>query len=791
MRLTGAKRQHVAGWTGPLLEDAEPDTVEGSGALDEGLNMMALAGRRRIVRGGSQVVTTFSDITSNPVTNCWGPFRYSVSGCVAVSHVPANTKHYAYALTDTGGWVTGTESSSRGDLSWNSATAARPLAVELFEKVYFVDATESSARQGLSVGTYAAGSWTVTQPTYDLDGSGGSPGVLRGYCAEVFNGVLFVSGYDSETAASSGNAPHLLRHSLLGTDPSASGGFDPNGYAIIGAKGQYIRAMKSGRTMMLTAKDSELYAISGTGRALPGWHYQIQPISNSLGAGCTNPYALDTAYGMWYGIGRVGPWSSDGASVRLLRAGRDRSWSRVQNLQLATVTAHPDRRQVWFGFHETSRSGYETAPCTFWVWDIEREQWDLSQRTNRSYTFLGTVLQGATVAPSSSPGAPSQDFTADAFEETAIEVTFVAGDVTANTEVWYRAAASGGYAFGGLKAQGINRVRITGLSPGARYYVRCRHNNGGAVSEWSGETECFTRVPVGQLLVYITQTTDSDTHPRRVLGLLDAVDGSTTTVTDSGASPAYSKAVTTASGTNQNDGTDTSPFAVEYTMAATMPTWPIGYRDGLSVTYEQVLPSSAYPPEPTQSLQAGGAFAETSVTFNYMPHKHGCTYEFYAAPSSSPFSFSLVGGGISSPLGSALISFVITATGLTAGEYYFVKARDTATGNESSVATMYTKLPAPSAVVATSTGAGTPVVNIAVTVVRAGHKLHIYNADKSYDNLTAGTYTVATHNFSSTGGQCNQIDEYTVRTYNSTWPAGLQYSDPVTDQVTNPCAIGS
>lgn len=787
MRLPNATRQHVAGWTGPLIEDAEPDTVQGAGAVDDGVNMMAQAGRRRIVRGGSQVVATFGAVAGNPVTNCWGPFRYSASGCVAVGHVPASTKHYAYALTDTCNWATGTEATSRADLTWNSATAARPLAVELFEKVYFVDATESATRQGMSVGTYAAGAWSVSQPTYDLDASGGSPGVLRGYCAEVFGGVLFVSGYDNETAASSGNAPHLLRHSLLGTDPASSGGFDPNAYAIIGAKGQYIRAMKAGRTVLLVAKNSELYAISGSGRGLPGWHYQIQPVSNSLGAGCTNPYALDHAYGMWYGIGRVGPWRSDGGTVELLRAGRDRSWSRVQNLQLATVSAHPDRRQVWYGFHETGRSGYATAPCTYWVWDIEREQWDVSQRTNRSYTFLGTVLQGATVAPSSSPGAPSQDFTDDALEFASIEVTFVAGDTSANTEVWYRAASSGGYTFHSLLQQGINRARIAGLSPGRNYYVKVRHNTGGTVSDWSGETECFTRVPSGWVSAGQSQTTDSDTNPRTVQGTAVANVGATIAISDSG-SPAYS--ATYAGLLGLGSGTDTSPFGNTYTMTTTVPSWPLGYRDGLTVTAEQLLPSSAYPNKPSQDFSSSELYPNT-LAIVWWPHKHGVTYEFYYAPSSSPFSFTLGATYTSPSVGTALTPQGFGMGVPTAGEYYFVKVRDKATGLESANATMFTKLPAPSSVVVTSTGAGTPVVNVAVAVAQAGHKLHIYNADKSYDNLTAGTYSVATHNFSTTGGQCGQVDQYWVRTYDAFWPAGFKYSDPVTDIVTDPCQVGS
>ena len=788
MRIKGGARHHVPGWTGPLVEDAEPDTVEGAGALDDGLNMMAQSGRRRIVRGGSRVACTFAAVGGNAITNCWGPFRYTATGAVAVGHASAGSKHYAYALTDQLAFMGATEALSRGDLSWNSATAARPLAVELFEKVYFVDATESSSRQGLSVGVWSSGAWTVSQPTYDLDASGGSPGVLRAYSAEVFNGVVFVSGYDNESAPSSGNAPHMLRHSLLATDPSASTGFDPNAYLILGAKGQYVRALKSGRTVLMAAKDSELYTISGSGRSLPGWQYQVQQVSNSLGAGCTNPYAIDHAYGMWYGIGRVGPWRSDGSSVELLRAGRDRSWGRVQNLQLATVTAHPDRRQVWFGFHEVGRSGYETAPCTFWVWDIEREQWDVSQRTNRSYSFVGTVLQGATVAPSGAPGAPVQDMTDDAFGFSAIEVTFTPADASAVTELWYRPASGGAAVPATTVTEGVSRGQITGLSAATTYYVKACHNRGGVRSDFSSETLCYTRVLSGWIVAGQSQTTDSDANPRTIQNLTVS-DGVTVHITDNlGGGSKYDQTYT-GEPLGARTVTDTSPFGSVYTMTTTLPTWPVSYQDGLTLTCNQVAPSSAFPQAPSQAFWTGELYTN-GVQVLFWPHKHGVTYQFYYAPSSTPFTYTLGATMVAPSLGSPLELMAFSMALPTAGEYYFVKVRDASTGYESGVTTMYTKLQAPTVAV-TSTGAGTPVVNIAVTVPQAGHKLHLYNDDKSYDNLTAGTYSAATHNFASTAGTCGQIDRYWVRTYNASWPAGYQYSDAATDDVANPCVVGS
>lgn len=782
MRVAGARRLHVPGWTGPLIEDAEPDTVEGAGALDDGLNLMAQSGRRRIVRGGARVAQTFSDVTSNPVTDCWGPFRYTSSGAVAVAHVPANTKHYAYALTDECAFVAATEALSRGDLSWNSATPARPLAVELFEKVYFVDGTESASRQGMSVGVWASGAWTVTQPTFDLDGSGGSPGVLRAYSAEVFNGVLFVSGYDSESAPSSGNAPHLLRHSLLGTDPSASSGFDPNAYAILGAKGQYVRAMKSGRTVLLVAKDSELYAISGFGRSLPGWQYQIQQVSNSLGAGCTNPYALDHAYGTWYGIGRVGPWRSDGNTVDLLRAGRDRSWGRVQNLQLATVTAHPDRRQVWFGVHEVGRSTYETAPCTYWVWDLEREQWDVNQRTNRSYHYLGTVLQGASVAPDGTPGAPVQDLEDAAFVTDALEITFTPTDASAQTEVWYRNATGGAAALFETLADGLARSRLTGLSGSSKYYVKLRHTRSGVASDFSSETLCYTRMIPNP--VYAGTVATTDTEPSRTVLVTNYTAGADVTVAANtgGFSTTFS-----ASPFGTQSATDASPFGTQYTATANFGDWPVGQQDVAQTICYQTTVGSTTPPKPSQDLTGLG---ETVISALFWPQAHGRTYRIEYAHPSTPFTFTDAGVSVTSPAaGNALNPLQLTIAGVVAGVAYFVRLKDSATGNTSSTEVMYTKLPAPSALAVTSTGSGTPAVSIDVTITGT-FAIDLYNADRTYENLTS-IVSAGLHNYTTTAGSCGQRDIYYARTYSASWPLGYRYSDPVSDTVDNPCVVGT
>ena len=611
MKIAGARTAHVPGWTGPLIEDAEPDAVDGKGALDDGANLVAQSAGRRVTRGGSRVAVTYAAVSSSAISDVLGVYPYTACGAVVAAHSTTGVRHYAYAHTDTLGWALTTEAASRTDLLWNSATAARPLGVELFEKLYIVDATESAARQGMAVAVFAGGAFTITVPTYDLDASGGSPGVLRGYAAEVFGGVLFVSGYDSESAPSSGNAPHLIRHSLLGTDPAASGGFDPNAYLILGSKGQYVRAMKAGRTVMMAAKDNELFLISGSGRALPGWQYQVQPVGNTIGAGCTNPYALDHAFGMWYGLGRTGPWRSDGSSVELLRAGRDRSWSRADRLQTAQVRLHPDRRQVLFNLYELGRPSYAVAPFQQWVWDLDRERWDLSQRYARSFHWLGTVTQGSTVAPSGIPGAPSQDMVY-AFAYDAIEGTLVPADATASTEVWTR-TASGTSALWETLGVGRTRFRLTGLAASDTRYVKVRHSKSGAVSDFSSETLCYTRLRAPFLVAGSESTTDTETQ--RAITTAPFHGGAALAVTTTGASYSASWAAEPASIRTDYDTTPATVLEL-YSGITTEILWPSGHQASASGQMYQVAGGSATPATPVQSLSIV-PLVEDTITFYY------------------------------------------------------------------------------------------------------------------------------------------------------------------------------
>jgi hypothetical protein len=798
MRLRG-RTLHVAGWTGPLVEDAEPDLVDGLGAVDDGLNWMARDGAKRIIRGGSASVLSLAAVSGQNISDVLGLWPWTPTGAFALAHAVTGSKHYGYALTDTPAFAlpvgAATEADSRLDLGWNSATPARPHAVELFEKLYIVDATEATTRQGMLSVSLSGGVLAVSTPTYDLDNSGGSPGALKGFAAEVYNGVLFVSGYDNETAANSGTAPHLLRHSLLGTDPASASGFHPDAYAIIGAKGQWIRALRAGRTSLLVAKEHELYKVYGQGRALGGWQYQIQQVNQTLGVGCTNPYALDHAFGMWYGIGRSGPWRSDGETVELLRAGRDRSWSKVDKLHLAQVRFYPERRQMVFAVYITGQPTYAVAPFEYWTWDMARDQWDVNQRYKRSFHMVNPVVQGATSAPSGIPGVPVQDFTYSAnvmglHNLTTIvwgEFSFNAADLTAETEVWTR-TASGTSALQTTLNAGITRVHLDLLGSNQPTYVKLRHKRGALFSDFSGETPIYPPHLAPDLTVGWDGTTDFIPHPSLAMVSQASpahIPARTLNITSDGAT--FSQTYVSDTGVQHTDRETTVPLSEVYHAQTVNAAWPSAVQNSPIVdAYYAGSTSLARPAQVFYPLPNDG----TTIKAKVWPYRHGQTYRLeYRTPAGSGSYTAGAETFASSANGTALTPFTFTLSGLAAGTAYGVRAFEVSSGTPLAEVTMYTPLPAPT-VTATTSGAGTPVVNVAVNNPIAGKTIRVYNKDRSYDQQHTNQPS-GVNNYASTVGTCGVRDVYFARLVDTSFPAHMKFSLPGSDEIVNPCAVGS
>lgn len=802
-RILTPRTSHVRGWVGPLVEDAEPDKIRGKGALDDGQNWTIGQNGLRVVRGGSQVVQTLSAVAGNAISDVLGGWPYAPAGACVIGHSAAASKHYAYGMTTDMAFVTGVEATSRVDLGWNGATPGRPQAVELWEKLYVVDGRESVSRYRMAVLTYSGGVWTVANPTYDLDPSGGAAAGIQGYCVEAFAGVLLVASYDSETAA---DAPHILRQSVLSLDPSSAGGFESTGYVILGAKGQRIQAMRSGRTICLVAKANELYAISGAGRALPGWQLQVQQIGGTKGAGCTNGQALDHALGTWYGVGQSGPWRSDGATVDPLLSPRKRSWDRLANLELAVVRYHPERQQVLFGFYRPGLpAAYTQAVTDWWKWDIQREQWDLTDRYARSFH----QVQAITITPPLPAVPPSsvvQSFSFGDFQwrNADIAITayawakFTAGDAFAQTEVWGK-SPTGSYALmetlpAGVSRFGIDCYALTSNSIGVPIMVKLRHLKGGVYSDYSAEFTLYPALPPPG--VYPTVISGTATlQPKRIsVSPFGGDTGDIHLISDQ----TYSKDWLGVVGTQFDTDAIAAPIGHQYLAYWEHLEWPVGHTQ--SVIQESCvdnMPGALS--RPSQFM--GSQFAETSAVIFYTPAPQDIMVALGGA-TAIVLEYRVFGSGSGwttittinpvYPPGSYPGTQIVVMTGLTHGTKYEVRARKNSVGGAvSGSAAVYTKLKAPTSVVATTNGTpGTPVVNVAVTMPTAGRDVRVYNALETYNQLFAAHGVGPTTHVSNVG-ICGTGDRYYASTYDSTWPAGYQFSEPVSDDVTDPCTVGS
>jgi len=408
-------------------------------------------------------------------------------GMVAVAWLDSTNKHYAYRLTADCAFVTGTETTSRVDLtaapstSWNNGTTpARPVAAELFEKLFLADATTDHSARNQMLSMDSTG--TILRPTFSFAGGAAEP--LDPYCLEEYNGVLFIAGFGDE---SDEDRPEILRHSFLAKSPDAADGFDADAYVLLGAKGQRVTALRKGRGLLLAAKDHEFYRITGFGRAYPGWQYQVENVQNTLGLGVSNPHALTFAEGYWYGVGAQGPFRTDGYQVESLTGPRQRGWRGMDNVAKAFVTYHPDRRAVLFGVHpSTASSGRSTSyPWTQWVWDIERSTWqtDWVHATSAGFVMMAPVATSTALGPTASPSSP----TTSAQTPTGYTANWTNGDATAETEFWQKIGASGTWTLMGTIAAGTASSART-IHSHTLVYWKVRHRKNGVVTPFTTET---------------------------------------------------------------------------------------------------------------------------------------------------------------------------------------------------------------------------------------------------------------------------------------------------------------
>jgi len=484
-----ARPRPFPGWIGGLVQDAEALPL---GSIVEGTNFVPTAAGRQQTRGGSRIMLTLRDDAGTPAEISQTPLLvpFTPVGAVAVGWSNGQNKHYAYRLTADIAFFTGTESTSRTDLTaapsttWtNGSAAARPVAAELFEKLFLADATTAHASRNEMLSLTSAG--VVARPTFVF--AGGAASALTPYCLEEYNGVLFLAGYGDEGDK---DRPEILRHSFLAKSPDAADGFNQDAYLLLGAKGQRVTALRKGRGLLLAAKDNEFYRITGFGRAYPGWQYQVESVQNTPGLGVSNPLALTFAEGFWYGIGAQGPFRTDGYNVESLVGPRQRGWRAITQIDRAWVAYHPERHVILFGVVRPldlivfPHFGTGVYPSAQWVWDIQRSVWQTDWTFGFNELWMASPVTTTTsVGPSASPSAPSTT----AQTATGYTANWTNGDATAQTEYWQKIEAGGTWTLMDTLSAAVASSART-IHSHQEVYWKVRHRRSGVTSEYTTET---------------------------------------------------------------------------------------------------------------------------------------------------------------------------------------------------------------------------------------------------------------------------------------------------------------
>ncbi len=772
-KLTRVQTRAIAGWTGGVREDSEPALAvseDGAGRLRAGENFVHQAGFRLVRRGGTTRRLVYA---LNSISDLLAVAPFSPTGGLVISHSVLNERHYAHAITEDGAHAlpagTGTEVGSRVVLpaEWNDALTARPQVAELFETAFVADRSDGLPKPLLAL-VESGGALVASTVSADLDGNTVN-GLIRPAGIALHASLLFAWGWEDEAI---GRAAHVLRHSYLGRNPKNVDAWDPDAQAIIGAHGQPIRAARSGQGVLLVAKESELYRLTGTPDALPGWQFGVQQVDNSRGAGCAGALALDVADNAWYGIGRAGPWRCDGASVELLRTGRERSWSAVGDLSRSYVVHHPSRRAVCFGFVEPSRgSGANTVQ---WWWDLDRDCWMPNQRPD-TRVHMAASIAPAGVAVSAAPSALRQVLNNGAYQRTTMQLAWILGRPDQATEVYLRSDTTAAQLVGTVPA-GVPGVLLRDLPPGVIRYASIRHV-GVQPTVLSPEVPVYTAVPSPRLAMPIApgyRITSDVAGPVRVVS-----ENATENVVDTELSVAAGVSLTSpASPPRRSDSA-----ALVLTATARRPAFP----DAIEVSPEVFAASYGYRsagvavpdaalPLPTQVLDAD-AWSETAITVQVCPHA--------TVPQTVAVQWRRFGTGdwVTADLRllpASSAPYTITIPGLVPGERWGVRTVfDPVDAGASIEEEFFTAIPAPTLIDGETGGLisidpGERIVTAVPPNAAAGFDLLIGTLDQAVEALytsVPGSPQMYTLTLPTDGLPV----VLTCRARNPLWPVGLEW----------------
>lgn len=485
MRLR-ARPEQAAGWS-HIVEGADSslgfDRNGPIGLMDSCTNMIRTP-TGLLVRGGSRVAVALVDAGAAAMSSVLVMGRYSQKGAAIIAHRAAASKHYGFLYSPDLATM-----HARVDLGWNVASPAKARLTELFEKVYANDATRSLASRQQLVSLDASG--VLTAVTGRLNGT--HDAALKPYAMEVYGNNLFIAGIDGTAGnANLTSVPAMVRHAFLGKDPSAALSWDKDAYNIIGNRGDFVTAMVRGDDSMLIAKEHELYRLTGSGRALEGWQYVVEPIDSTEHVGVEWPGALAFAEGRWYGVGKAGPFMVDGKQVVRMVNARTRSWARVVDLDQAVVRYYPEWRCVLFGLVYRGQTGIGQV----WAWNIDDNVWVGDIPLPVTVVDLGVVADNLTGIGGSSgvgpnPTPPTLTVVHTSATQVSVAGTFVRGDASADTEIWIDKGA--GYVLAQtVLAAAPATFSIGVLFHSAKYKAKARHVKDGVVGNWSAEVDAYT-----------------------------------------------------------------------------------------------------------------------------------------------------------------------------------------------------------------------------------------------------------------------------------------------------------
>lgn len=207
----------IPNWVQGIIEGIDA-SIAPLGSLASGLNLFATPADRLAVRGGSAVVNTLHDGADAELADVLRIEPFSPVAALAFGWSESLSKHYAYRLTAEMAFFTGTEATSRTDLTASPSTSwdvgpARPFGVELFSKFFLVDGTAAFGSRNTMV--VLDGSGVLTEPAYSLGDSAHATGTLTASGQPVANDTVTLGTVTYTFKASVGATANDI---LLGAD---------------------------------------------------------------------------------------------------------------------------------------------------------------------------------------------------------------------------------------------------------------------------------------------------------------------------------------------------------------------------------------------------------------------------------------------------------------------------------------------------------------------------------------------------------------------------------------------